>query len=160
MLGREPLTDPEDNAVTPAQQRDARHLAGCLLQAQLALIGPPERRPIDTGDLILSGLRGLIARYGQPGLALAVRGWCDAVAEALPAGHPPVVAEPEEHTAPAPQWAADLLTAHLTGDQVMLYRLIGCLPADPVECALHLLSLVAVSLAVIDAPAPALPRAS
>lgn len=145
---------------TIAQQRDIRHLAGCLLQAQIALTGPPAERPADTGDLILSGLRGLTARYGTPGLALATREWCDALSAALPSDSPlPEFAG--EESPPAPQWAGDLLTAHLTRDQVMIYRLMGALPPEPLEYVLHLLALVAVSISVLHEPTSAvLDRAS
>lgn len=125
--------------------------------------------PYDVLD-IAAQTAALQRRYGHPGIAYALRTWCDLLIAATPGARTGqlvrvafltdaggVDAEPAD---PAHQWASDLVTARLAGDQVRFYRLTEALPdtfGDRAEYVLRLVEMVAHALAAYLDTEPARP---
>jgi hypothetical protein len=135
-----------------------------------------------TGDAkqLLRDLGDLALVYGRPGMAHAVRYWCDAVIAATPGavvGRPVEVrfATPDQeelvsqrYIIPERKWAADVLAARFAGDHVRLYDLVDQLPRDRMAL-LHLYRMAEIAAGFLnhyDAPtttgpyAPGLYRAT
>ena len=122
------------------------------------------RQGAGAGDLVrpvVAGLQEIPALYDRPGVAFAVRSWCDAVIEA--SGHEPgrpievVYAAPDgrsmvarEFILPERQWASDVLAARFASEHVTLYRLLDQLPAGT-ETFIHLFRLVEIAASLLVA---------
>lgn len=115
---------------------------------------------------IVHRLRSLAVTYGRPGIAHLVRDWFDRVIAATPGaepGHDTIVTFTNAtFTAPLPaeqvtaeyRWVADVLAAHLAGNQADVYRLIDAVPAGE-KSTIHLvraLEVAATVLASYDTP--------
>lgn len=119
---------------------------------------------------VTTPLTALSQIYGGPGVAFALRAWCDTFIDATPGaqrGQTVQLAfvtdagDLQTGTDYAPhQWAADLVAARLAADQMGFYRLTAALPDDETllgEHVFRLVELVAGALVAYADPAPVAP---
>lgn len=116
-----------------------------------------------TLNSVTTPLAALSLLYGGPGVAFALRAWCDTFIAATPGaerGQTVRLAYLTGTDDPAHRWAADLVAARLADDQMGFYRLTAALPADEANRGEHifqLIELVAGALVAYADPAPAGP---
>jgi hypothetical protein len=141
---------------TPAQLDDLRELsAGLLGHIRQVLRG--EDVPADRFG---SMMRRLQSVYGLAGAAHAVRFWLDTVIEASPTfnrgeiqalffANPTGTGYQDPSTLSSDnRWAAAVLLARISDDQVSLYRLIDQLP--PYQAGLYLLRVLQMSAELLN----------